>query len=92
MIPYSTKLITKDFCYPSKATEYMNSIKPIFSSDLPILKECFKNRAIYFKSDDYENLFLKLNEFFDEIRPKKIRSIDFPSWDFRAKQIYKAHI
>ena len=52
----------------------------------------FKNRAIYFKSDDYENLFLKLNEFFDEIRPKKIRSIDFPSWDFRAKQIYKAYI
>ena len=92
LIPYSDSLVTKEFCYPSKATEYMNSSKPIFSSDLDILKSIFKKRAFYFITDNYKDLKDKLESVLLKDSPKTYEPLIFPDWEIRAKQIYKGHL
>ena len=92
LIPYSSKLVTKEFAYPSKATEYMNSSKPIFSSDLDILKSTFKKRAYYYKTDKYEELKDKLESIFFKDSKRSYKPKFFPDWETRAIQIYEGHL
>ena len=93
LIPFSSNLRTKSWCYPTKATEYMNTNLPIFSSNLPILNSCFGTRAIYFEVDDYRDLANKIISYKKEFNFKKFwESKSFPLWEFRANQIYNCHM
>lgn len=93
LIPYPNDLKTRDFAYPTKATEYMSTNLPIFSSDLSILKNSFGERALYFPSGDYLSMCKIIkNYFFKEDHIRFWKKINFPEWDFRAKQVLNSFI
>ena len=87
LIPYSSSLKTLKYAYPTKATEYMSTNLPIFSSNLPILVHCFQERALYFESDDYNSFVKLVNSYFGvECHPSWPKR-RFPGWEYRVQQI-----
>lgn len=63
-------------CFSAVPIESMLMKKPLFSSDLPFIRDCCKNHANYFKPEDAVSAASVIAEFFAKSSDERTRLID----------------
>lgn len=93
VIPYPNKRHFRDFGFPMKVWEYLASGRPIIYSNLDIMKEVLKYKAIDFIADNPHDLKKKIEYVYQNLKVveensnKQVSDVENYTWKKRAQNI-----